>query len=70
MSNTCSYLSQIYLEQWEKNNNVEMKVKESNDRGITNSDLMVESLTSLTEDKPALPSASLKKKKIEQNEKK
>lgn len=71
-SDTCSSLSQIYLEQWEKNNNVEMKVKESNDRGNTNSDLMVESLTSLREDKPALPSfsASLKKNKIEQNKKK
>ena len=69
MSNTCSFLSQIYLEQWEKNNNVEKEVKESKDQGNVYSDLQVKTLT---EDKPVLTSSSapLTKIKIEQNEKK
>ena len=66
MSNTCSYLSQIYLEQWEKNNNVEREVKESKDRGNANSDLQVKSLS---EDKPVLPSSSapLKEREVKKS---
>ena len=69
MSDTCSFLSQIYYEQFGNNNSVKIQVKESKNQGNAKSDLQV---NSLTEDKPALLSfsAPLKKIKTEQNEKK